>query len=43
MSIIKGSSRKGNEISGVSSAGAAQSKARAKNPIDADYGDVDLP
>lgn len=38
---IKGSNRTGNKISGVSSAAVAQNKARAKNPIDAEYGDVD--
>jgi len=39
---IKGSNRKGNSISGASmNQNTAQNKARSKNPIDAEYADID--
>jgi len=43
MSVIKGSSRSGNKISGGdNSENQATAKVRRLNPIDAEYGDIDV-
>jgi len=43
MSVIKGSSRKGNSIKGGdNSENQATAKVRRLNPIDAEYGDIDV-
>jgi len=43
MSVIKGSSRKGNSISGGDNSDiSATAKVRKLNPIDAEYGDQDV-